>query len=269
MKQRLADKVVKKNYDFLKGMYIKDTEDADFGFYSYSSVDYGDTDVFWNHAVIPQEVVDLEEEMMEVKEFYQDRGKNSAFYIPVVEPVRSVLEDLKEKGFNEVFTDVWMFHTGKELPEGRSGVELVKVPSEGEMDEFVDLFYKSHAPDLDDPYAGLSEQYGEQLKDKHNKDFEGFDVHHFIVDLNGEAVGHVTFVEDGEMAAIYNLGTIPEQRGKGIATSTLRETVEKLQEKNLSQIFLQTEKGSKNEDFFSGRGFETRFKAECVVEDEE
>ena len=127
------------------------------------------------------------------------------------------------------------------------------------------MFYRSHAADLDDPYAGLSEEYGEQLKDKFGKDFDGFKVQHFIVKHGDKSVGHITYAENGKMAAIYNLGTIPDYRGKGIATATLTKTVEKLREKELDQICLQTEKGSKNEDFFSSRGFETKFEAECLT----
>ena len=268
MERKLAASTIRENYKFLKGMYIKDTVDADFGFYSYSSVDYGDADVFWNHAVMFQNIKNLEGKITEVKEFYQEKGKSSAFYLPVVEPFKDVLTELKEKGFEEVFTDVWMFYTGEEIPEGNKNVELEEVSSDGEIEGFVDLFYRSHAADLDDPYAGLSKEYGEQLKDKFGMDFDSFRVQHFIVKLSDESVGHITFVENGEMAAIYNLGTIPDYRGKGIATATLRKTVEKLREKDLDQIFLQTEKGSKNEDFFSNRGFETKFEAECLTESE-
>lgn len=267
MERELAASSIRQNYNFLKGMYIKGTVDADFGFYSYSSVDYGDTDVFWNHAVILQNIDNLKEKITEVKEFYQKKGKNSAFYIPIVEPIKDTLTSLKEKSFEEVFTDVWMFYTG-EMPEGNKKVELEEVTSEGEMEKFVDLFYRSHAADLDDPYAGLSKEYGEQLKDKFGKHFNSFRVQHFIVKHEDESVGHITFVENGELAAIYNLGTIPDYRGQGIATATLRKTIEKLKEKDLDQISLQTEKGSKNENFFSNRGFETKFEAKCLTESE-
>jgi N-acetylglutamate synthase-like GNAT family acetyltransferase len=247
-------------------MYIKDTVNADFGFYSYSSVDYSDTDVFWNHAVILQNIDNLKEKIADAEKFYQEKGKSSAFYLPVVEPVKDVLTELKQKDFEEVFTDVWMFYTGEELPEGNENVELEEVSFESEMKEFVDLFYRSHAADLDDPYAGLSEQYGEQLKDKFSESSDSFTVHHFIVKHKDESVGHITYIENEEMAAIYNLGTIPDYRGKGIATATLRKIVEKLGQKDLDQIFLQTEKGSKNEHFFSNRGFETKFETECLTE---
>ena len=266
MKQGTVSSIIRESYSFLKGMYIKDTLDADYGFYSYSSVDYGDTDVFWNHALILQNIDNLKEKITDAEKFYQEKGKSSAFYLPVVEPVKDVLSELKQKGFEEVFTDFWMFYTGEEMPKGNENVGLEEVTSNDEMEKFVDLFYKSHAADLDDPYAGLSKEYGEQLKDKFGKSSDSFRVQHFIVKQGDESVGHITFVENGEMAAIYNLGTIPDNRGKGIATAALSKTVEKLESKDLDQIFLQTEKESKNEDFFSSRGFETKFEAECLTE---
>ncbi|MFB6180919.1 MAG: GNAT family N-acetyltransferase [Candidatus Nanohalobium sp.] len=257
--------VVNTNYRFLKSLYIKDTRETEFGFYAWSSVDYGDTDVFWNHAVVSRTVDNLEEKVGDVKKFYQKKEKNPAFYLPVSGPLKDVLTELKKKGFEEVFTDVWMFHTGEELPEGNENIELEEVSSKDDMEEFVNLFYRSHAAGLEDPYAGLSREYGEQLKDKFSKDFDGFRIQHFLVKHGDESVGHITSVENGEKAAIYNLGTIPDYRGKGVATATLRKTVEKLKEKDLDQIFLQTEKGSKNEDFFNSRGFETKFEVECLT----
>ena len=265
MNQERVLTVIRENYNFLKGMYIKDTVNANFGFYSYSSVDYGDTDVFWNHAVILQNIDNLKEKITDAEKFYQEKGKSSAFYLPVVEPLKNVLSELKQKDFEEVFTDVWMFYTGEELPRGNENTGLEEVTSEGDIEEFVDLFYRSHAADLDDPYAGLSEEYGEQLKDKFGKEFDSFKVQHFIVKHGDKSVGHITYAENEDIVAIYNLGTIPDYRGKGIATATLTMTVKKLREKDLDQIFLQTEKGSKNEEFFRGRGFETKFEAECLT----
>jgi N-acetylglutamate synthase-like GNAT family acetyltransferase len=247
-------------------MYIKDTADSDFGFHSYSSVDYGDTDVFWNHAVILQNVDNIQRNIVALEKFYGEKGKSPAFYLPLIEPVKDIQGSLRQEGFEKSFTDAWMFYTGEELPEGNEDVEMEEVRSDGEMERFVDLFYQSHAAGLDDPYAGLCKQYGEQLKKKFSRDFAGFTVRHFIAKLNGGSVGHITTVDNQETAAIYNLGTIPDCRGEGIATATLRETVEKLKISDLDQIFLQTEKGSKNEDFFDGRAFETRLEAECLTE---
>ena len=188
MNQEHALTVIRENYSFLKEMYIKDTVNANFGFYSYSSVDYGDTDVFWNHAVILQNIDKVKEKITDAEKFYQEKGKSSAFYLPVVESLKDVLSELKQKDFEEVFTDVWMFYTGEELSKGNENVGLEEVSSEGGIEEFVDLFYRSHAADLDDPYAGLSEEYGEQLKDKFGKDFDGFKVQHFIVKHGDKSV---------------------------------------------------------------------------------
>lgn len=267
MNRELAFATIRMNYSFLKGLYIEDTADSYFGFYSYSTADYRGTDFLWNHAVILQEADDLEEKIAKTEHFYREKGKSPAFYFPVFKSLEGVLSALRERAFKEVFTDAWMFHTGEELQDGNPEVELQKVSSKSQMEEFVDLFYRSHTADLDDPYAGLSEEYGKQLREKFGRDFDGFGVQHFVVQLGDESVGHVTFVENGEMAAIYNLGTIPDQRGQGIATAVLRKTVQKLEERDADLIFLQTEEGSRNEDFFSSRSFETRFKARCLVSD--
>jgi N-acetylglutamate synthase-like GNAT family acetyltransferase len=267
--QELASDAIRTSYNFLKGLYIEDTADSGSGFYSYSSTDYGDTNFLWNHAVMLHGVEDLDEEVADTEDFYEEKGKRPAFYLPELESLNGFLTELRNRDFEEVFKDAWMFYTGGKLPEGNSKAELREVSSKSQIEEFVDLFYKSHRADLDDPYAGLSEEYGKQLKEKFDEDFDRFRVQHFLVKLGDESVGHVTFVENGEMGIIYNLGTIPDLRGQGIATAALRKTVKKLEQLDIEMIFLQTEKGSENEDFFSNRGFETRFEARCLVPETE
>jgi N-acetylglutamate synthase-like GNAT family acetyltransferase len=267
MRSELVERIIQKNYGFLKGMYTDEVEETKFGLLSASSVDYGDTDVFWNHGIILDRKANLDSATEKARDFLEKRGKSLAFYLPS-HLDNSITSNLEEENLQEFFTDVWMVYSEYGTPEANEDIELEKVNDREEMERFVDLFYRSHAADLDDPYAGLSEKYGEQLKKKFSQDFENFQVKHFIVKLEGEAVGHFTTIKDTEMAGIYNLGTVPEQRGKGIASGTLRKIIEKLRTEDLEKIFLQTEKGSENEEFFSKRGFETRFEAKCLVEEE-
>lgn len=250
------EEFIRANYHFLKKLYIKDIENTYFGFYSWSEADYGETNNLWNHAVILKENKKIPEKLTQIEKFYYKKDGTPSVYIPKVgkngEP--------EIEGYENSFTDVWMFYTGEEI-ESRDDILLEKVKTQEQMGKYVELFYKCRASDLNGPYAGLSREYGKQLK----KRFDKKDIYtdHFIVYLEETAVGHITTVKDGEKAAIYNLGTIPDYRGKGIASTSLEKAINQLKNTGIETIFLQTEKDSKNEQFFNNRGFKTKFEGLC------
>ncbi len=258
--------VVRKNYRMLEELYLEEIEDTSYGFLAWSSTDYGDTNIFWNHAVITGRVDSADPELERIEKFYRDKGRVPALYIPEIGET-GIRNQLGSRGFEKAFTDAWMFYSGSS-PEIREDVEIRKVDSVEDMQRFVELFYRSHAPDLDDPYAGLSKAYGEQLEKSFKGSRGSVVVKNFLALVGDEEVGHVTSIRYGGVAALFNLGTVPEKRGKGIGSGVLRRGVEKLRENGVEKIFLQTEKGSGNEDFFEKNGFSTEFVADGFSKEE-
>lgn len=256
MRKEKTGSLIKTNYRFLKKLYIKDIKNADFGFYAWSEADYGETNNLWNHAVILKENKKIPEKLTQIEKFYDKKERSPSVYIPKVGKNR----EPGIEGYENSFTDVWMFYTGEEI-ETRDDISLEKVKTQEQMGKYVELFYKCRASDLNGPYAGLSREYGKQLKERFDKKDTSTD--HFILYLEETAVGHITTVKDGEKAAIYNLGTIPDQRGKGIASTSLAKAINQLKNKGIETIFLQTEKDSENEKFFNNRGFKTEFEGLC------
>lgn len=257
-----VEKVLKINYEFLESLYVSEIAECDFGFLAWSICDYDESDTLWNHGTITEEH-NLNEVLDRVEEFYEEKEKTPAVYIPDRCDQDNLIERIQLKGYSKAFTDVWMFYSEKKVLNPSKKVDLEKVSSDEEMEKFVDVFYQSHTADLDDPYAGLSDEYGKQLREKFNKGNRA-ELNHFIVKLGDKQVGHVTSIRDDDIAALYNLGTIPGFREQGVGTSALEKAIVKLENQGAETIFLQTEKGSENEDFFESRGFETRFTATCL-----
>jgi GNAT superfamily N-acetyltransferase len=85
--------------------------------------------------------------------------------------------------------------------------------------------------------------------------------HHFLVASNGtEDVGVTLMLEHEGLAGIYAVATLPEHRGRGIATALLSEAATRARARGISTLTLQVAKGSAAERLYAKLGFEPIFE---------
>ncbi|MFD1019610.1 GNAT family N-acetyltransferase [Thalassobacillus hwangdonensis] len=88
--------------------------------------------------------------------------------------------------------------------------------------------------EIDEPEVRLPEE-----EERHG-------VEIFLAEFEGTTIGKVHLETNEGVGAIYGLGVIPEQRGKGYGRAILMEAVKKLQEMQVEDIMLQVAVENKN-----------------------
>ena len=247
------NEVVRKGSKFFKTLYVDELIESDKNrFFSYSSVDYGEDNPYWNHLTcFPQDNKIETDIIKEAEKFFNKKNKNPCLYA-VSEKEMSAPDD-----YITYFTDSWMFKPDKELRK-ETEIDLELVTNSVQLERFVELMYKTHSDELDDVYSGLSKEYGKQLKRKYDSNFEFCETNFYILKKYGENIGHRLIVDDGRDAMLTTLGILPEFRGKGNGRDAFYESLNLLDDRD--NIFLQTEAGTENEELFDNLGFNTEFK---------
>jgi len=155
----------------------------------------------------------------------------------------------------------------KSAPQDSSpvGFSIKQVTTLEEMQVFVDLFDKAHTGAPDEPYGKLPREYGESLLLFFQHPPTDRTVLHYLGSMNNKPVGYATLIYAGRFAGIYNVGTIPQYRRKGIASAlTLRAVTDALKD-GVQIVFLITEQRSYNERFYTKLGFTTKFVVRAYV----
>lgn len=114
---------------------------------------------------------------------------------------------------------------GQVLP----GFEVHAVTGESALNCFVDVLVKAY-----DAPPTVSQKVFNLLK------AAGFNlpVLHFLGALNGAPVSVGTLIVEGHMAGIFHVGTVPEARNRGYATSLMQRVLRHAQEIGCRQSFL-------------------------------
>ncbi|MBQ4900256.1 GNAT family N-acetyltransferase [Paenibacillus sp. Marseille-P2973] len=61
----------------------------------------------------------------------------------------------------------------------------------------------------------------------------------YLAELNGQSIGKFHLQMTAEAGGIFGLGVLPEHRGQGFGRAILQQAIEKLQEADMKEIFLQ------------------------------
>jgi ribosomal protein S18 acetylase RimI-like enzyme len=246
------EKVEKVNQRMNKGFWITEIEETEEASFLFS-----DTikDFFWSFAT-GIETENPENLIEEIEKFYDERERKPAAYItPTTEP-EDLQSFLEEEGFSCQARDAWMFFRGGVV--SKSGkLEFRLVDSDERAEKYMDVFRKSYGgAGKDEAYGELPDYYIEVLEKSFERQLSTEKIRDFLAFRDEELVGIGTVNFQEGFAGLFSIGVLPTHRGKGIGSEIVAFLVEKAQERNPEEIFLQTEKDSKNEDFFKKNGFE-------------
>lgn len=253
-----------KEYEFEQGAFFSGHMQKDDCIFAWNDVI---PDALWNHAAkLGSEGTDINHLVDEVIAFFKKKNRRPAVCITSFTRPANLADLLEQSGFKPEGTDAWMFYE-KGVPSDSLpvGFSIKQVTSLEEMQVFVDLFDRAHTGAPDEPYGKLPPEYGESLLRFYQHSPTDGTVLHYLGCMNNEPVGYATLIYAGRFAGIYNVGTIPQYRRRGIASAlTLRAVTDALID-GVQIVFLITEQGSYNERFYTKLGFTTKFVVRAYV----
>jgi len=223
-------------------------------------------DSYYNFAT------DLQEEPKAIKEplkpEFDQRDRNLAFYLPEFSPYFGEERALPEN-FSKWASDSWLVLTNEKFLrdyEQPSNLSL-RVVGEEEKELFCEVFHQAYSGGPDDPYGELPAYYKNSLLQSFSYSLCNYEKLYLLAEVNGEPAGMGIVVFDERIAGIYALGTKRDFRKQGVGTSITKFLVNKALDNNSKKIMLQTEEGSKVENWYESLGFERAFLARYYVED--
>lgn len=223
-------------------------------------------DSYYNY--IAQPTRDLKEVIADARPMFEERNRKLAIYVT---PYSNVYGDEKllPNSFKQWAADAWMVFDDPNIIKKHQipkGIVIEPVSYE-EKDEYVKIFNAAYSSDNpEDPYSNLPEYYGQSLRHSFDIDHKEYSVEYVWAKINGNPVGVAAMLSNSKVAGIYGVGTIKRYRKHGIGTSITAFLAKQATERQIPIIMLQTESGSKVEQWYLNIGFKTMFVAKYYIE---
>lgn len=247
-----AEEYIHWHYRIQNGMYFsgKCTKP---GFVLYNSrlID----DCSWNYACLSEQA-DVSTALRGIEKLFHLLNRRSCLCFPVGErPARLPAT------YEECRREVWMAYQGEQdsLPPLDDSVIMVSAPDEQE--QFLNLFTRIFCGEGETPWDSLGQAKGEALSESfYLEKFANF----LVLDQRQPVAAATLGMEDG-VAALYNLGTLKDFRGRGFASKAVAACLRYWHDNGGRNLFLQTEPGSFLEGWFERLGFQRVFEAVTLV----
>lgn len=256
------------HFNSQQGMYFSKLEEKN-GYLLVASEIVEDN--YWNYAArINRALPDI---WPEIEEYFTKRDRRPSIYLTPTSSLTNIGATLQDLKLSIDYTDAWMVLTdapriaSPESPDYQL-ITLDKTDSQ-QTEAFVNTFRQAYSSgDPNDPYGDLPEYYADALSKSFQRSSSAYLAEHFLALVNGQAAGVSTLIRRNNMAAIYNVGTIQAYRNKGVGTLLTLGPIKKYFGKNgVSTIFLNTEKDSGVEKWYTKLGFTTQFTGSCFSKD--
>jgi len=196
--------------------------------------------------------------------FVKHKSKPSFHILPYSYP-KNLGSLLKKMGYKPFAIDSWMFFDLEKNTERSETSVKIKKTGASEIQEFKHVFNEVYMNgEEDDPYKNLSHLYGEFMVRRFGAKKKECETEHYSAFIGNKMVGVIALEHDKKIAGLYALAVLPEYRNMGAGRTLLVACIERAKELKLGHIFLQTEKGSRNEKIFKKIGFKTKFVGELL-----
>lgn len=103
-----------------------------------------------------------------------------------------------------------------------------------------------------------------EMKDKVNNLFLRNDIV-FLGNFDDDKITGIASIYSNKISGLYFLGTIPEVRNRGIASLIIKEIINECKNNNVEFLCLQTLKSAKLEEYYSKKGFRTKYIKKIYV----
>lgn len=140
------------------------------------------------------------------------------------------------------------------LPPAQSPLIIQRVADERGIQTFSDV--QAHSFEPDESKRGPLRQWLNEANQRNR----GNDGQHFLVAFrDGLPVGVTLLIEHQGLGGIYAVATLPEERGRGVASTLLADAAERARQRGIGALTLQVAAGSAAERLYTALGFAPAF----------
>lgn len=215
-------------------------------------------DGFWNYAILPERS-DALLLLPAVETEFRNMNRSSSIYIINEDTRKDEITTLSECGYEKMAEESFMTYSGNvrilDLP---NDIRIVRAIKDNAKNDFIDVFTNAYGGEKtpEQPYGDLDDTYMNALLRSFN-DIEKF--YHYVCYAGDKPVSIATLCFANGIGGIYNVGTIPNDRGNGYGTYVTKECISAWKHLNGSTLLLQTETGSVVEKWYYSLGFKLEF----------
>lgn len=210
-------------------------------------------DFFWN-LLSGFEESNVSTLISESKSCFEKKGRVPSFYIdPTCKPL-NLIESLESEGFL-IEREVWMSPSEKINRPGISTNIDLEIVNEASMDDFLKVFSLAFGGESTekDGYGDIPPSYLDALRYSVLKGSTDLVSQvHFLAKINSKPVGCGSIHINNDFAGLYNIGTLPEERKKGIGRVISLHAMYYAETTNVKRIFLQTQPNGSVQKFYEG-----------------
>jgi N-acetylglutamate synthase and related acetyltransferases len=252
------------HYLLQEGMYFADKDSTNNGVIYLSDLI---KDFYWNMLVLKDDIK-LDDKILNQIEI--DFGKNkrsSCIYLFSNDfQYADNSKFLQQHGYASAGRETWQVYDGRSITINEEK-ELKLVRTQKDKEDFIDVFVSAYGGEksLEQPYGALPNTYVDCLRRSMDDTKKN---HHFIVYNNQFPASVATLCFEDGIGGLYNVGTKPAYRGRGFGLYVTQACIEQWKKLKGNSLFLQTEIGSKVENWYKSLAFTEVFVGEFYVKEE-
>jgi ribosomal protein S18 acetylase RimI-like enzyme len=207
---------------------------------------------------------DVDSTLDEIWQQFSNHKRSPTIYLTPFTQPGNLQSSLERRGLKPAYKDAWMyFRSCNKSSPTQPGVTIETVTTPETMRLFVDTFNHAYSgTDPREPYGQAPPEWGETLYASFGFQKPERQVDYFVLYDQGKPASVLLTTRLNNFGGIYSIGTSPKVRGKGHAASLTLHAVQHLLDQGANEIFLQTEKDSYNEKYYTKLGFTTEWVAE-------
>ena len=255
-------------FDLIKGIFIDEEIRLGYAAVYISNII---TDEFSNYALAYSFESQTKELVHEIEKTLEEKHRKPAIYItPATLPTNLGDILVNNFGYSKSWTDAWMtFQNNAVLPDWEKTKEIVHIGDNPKLiSMFGDVIRKAYSGPKtpENPYGGIPmdsfiEATRAALSNPSliNK-FEGY-----LAISDGKPVASSLLIHDDQTGYVCGVASVPEVRGKGFGKLVSQYAIKRSIHIGCKNIWLATERDSKNEEFYKRIGFQTEFVCTCYV----
>lgn len=211
---------------------------------------------FRNHvALVRSTWADAPRLIARATDFYRDLNVPPAFQLDRSTTPAELPDLLIDSGYVKQTEEVWMTCAVEGAPASPVISSLVIEPiTPASPDTWINAYIHCFNTNFGVPEPSQS-GFGASFRGV----LTNANARHFVAFSEGEAAGALSLFHNGKVGGIYNVGTFPAFRGRGIATTLLHYLLYVARQLELTSLILQTRHRGPAQPIYERVGFRVRF----------
>ena len=257
-------KMMNKLSDTLSGLYFDNKIKTDNYSIFYSSII---SDNFWNIAILnKEESLGNESTLKEIEQNFKQIDRQPCIYIPLLmRNYDSHKQLLISNGYRLDDTHACMFYESQICSLNVTN-KIIKVEDENQYVDYMKVTASAFGGEIseENPYAGsVTDEYYQAIKASLGNN----NINHYVLYQDNEPVCAATLSTTNKYGSINNVGTKKDYQNKGFGKQMISYIINGFNKSGGKELTLATEYNSKNERWYQGQGFKTKFIVEQYVKD--